>query len=445
VASPAREARQPSRWGRALFVWRTPFAGGDWRRGAERPALSRAPARARCGAKIAHTPGVTSPHRVTRRRTIVFPSTAILSLFRQTSAFDGLTDDEVDALTLFLQPRRVAKFEALFREGDEGGSMFLLLDGELSVNLRGDAHGVSLLSPGDVIGEQSCLDPAPRSATLIATRDTLAMELTRPGLERIALALPRVASCLVGLIVRALSRRLRAIDERIESELGGDRTGLASRPASSPPASAPRPLSESARAPRVTVQTLRETGRLEAFTDADLDALLGATSVCTFAPGEMICLQGRAVAACYIVVSGVVAVVKEADGGTRCLTTLGPGTIAGQFGMLDRSPRVVGLRAETGVVALELSRDVFERLTASSSPLGYRFRLELAVATGRLLRDADQRLSAILVARAKGVAAWDAARASLRELRDAVSDLDVPVATGDVVEIVPRERVLRVH
>jgi hypothetical protein len=174
------------------------------------------------------------------------------------------------------------------------------------------------------------------------------MELTRPGLERIALALPRVASCLVGLIVRALSRRLRAIDERIESELGGDRTGLASRPASSPPASAPRPLSESARAPRVTVQTLRETGRLEAFTDADLDALLGATSVCTFAPGEMICLQGRAVAACYIVVSGVVAVVKEADGGTRCLTTLGPGTIAGQFGMLDRSPRVVGLRAETG-------------------------------------------------------------------------------------------------
>lgn len=374
----------------------------------------------------------------------MFPSTAIHSLFRQTSAFDGLTDDEVDALTLFLQPRRVAKSEALFREGDEGGSMFLLLDGELSVNLRGDPHGVSRLSAGDVIGEQSCLDPAPRSASLIATRDTLAMELTRPALERIALALPRVASCLVGLIVRALSSRLRAIDERIESELG-DHARPSPRPSTPPPASAPRPLSERARAPRVTVQALRETERLEAFTDADLEALLGATWVRTFAPGEVICLQGRAVAACYIVVSGVVAVVKEVDGGTRRLTTLGPGTIAGQFGMLDRSPRVVGLRAETEVVALELSRDVFERLTATSSPLGYRFRLELAVATGRLLRDADQRLSAILVARAKDVDAEDAARACLRQLRDAVSDLDVPVATGDVVEIVPRARVLQVH
>ncbi|MBK6530446.1 MAG: cyclic nucleotide-binding domain-containing protein [Deltaproteobacteria bacterium] len=71
----------------------------------------------------------------------------------------------------------------------------------------------------DVIGEQACLDPAPRSATVTATSTSVAAELTRAELDRMSRELPRVASLLLGMVIQGLTERLRSVDRRIESEL----------------------------------------------------------------------------------------------------------------------------------------------------------------------------------------------------------------------------------
>ncbi|MBK6533693.1 MAG: cyclic nucleotide-binding domain-containing protein [Deltaproteobacteria bacterium] len=199
----------------------------------------------------------------------------------------------------------------------------------------------------------------------------------------------------------------------------------------------------------ITVEHLRATGHLAPFTDADLELLLGATTARTFQAGETLCIQGRSASSCFILLSGVVAVVKEDEGRTRLLTRLPAGTFAGQLALVDRSPRIATLLAETEVTALELTRDVFDRLVASSSPLAYRFQIEIAVATGRQLREADRRLAAVLQTHGRRSTVTpelairtSAELATLRHIRDAVGDVDVPFEPIDVVEIIRPERIL---
>lgn len=166
----------------------------------------------------------------------MLPTLEVRSLFRRASVFDLLSDDEVDAFTCFLRERRLEPGALLFQQGEPGGSLFVLLDGEVAVFLRapnGDHLRVGQLHPGDVIGEQSCLDPAPRSATVTATTAALALELTRDELDRMARELPRVASVLLGVIIQETTDRLRAVDRRIDAELGVDRSLRATPP---PPA-----------------------------------------------------------------------------------------------------------------------------------------------------------------------------------------------------------------
>lgn len=165
------------------------------------------------------------------------PTPMTHALLRATHVVDAMTEEEVDAFTVFLQERRLVEGEALFREGDAGRSLFVLAQGEVAVELRGP-HGESLrvarLVAGDVIGEHCCLDPGHRSATAVATSRVLCLELTRDALDRMTSARPRLASLLLGEILRALSERLRTVDRRIAEIVDGDASPSLARPSPTP-------------------------------------------------------------------------------------------------------------------------------------------------------------------------------------------------------------------
>lgn len=160
-----------------------------------------------------------------------------------------LSDPDLDEVLLQATERRIGAGEFLYREGDPGDSMGIVVAGELAIRSAGP-HGAVVdlrkVGAGEIVGELACVDPAPRSASVVATVPTTLLELNRGGLDHLLADAPRAGSHLLGFIVRSGARRLRDIDEQISVELGdpigdGPTRPTEPRPVTARDASSPRP------------------------------------------------------------------------------------------------------------------------------------------------------------------------------------------------------------
>jgi CRP/FNR family transcriptional regulator, cyclic AMP receptor protein len=162
----------------------------------------------------------------------------------QMPMFAGLTPPEREGLLLFMRERKLRPGEVLFNEGAQGDSLFIVLEGELSVTVRmlspsgASQRELSRSTAGEMIGEMACLDPAPRAATIVARVSTVLAELDRSSLAALEQALPRASSLLVGTIIQLVSTRMREIDQRITSAITG---GGSQHPPAQPAPTEPLP------------------------------------------------------------------------------------------------------------------------------------------------------------------------------------------------------------
>jgi len=103
------------------------------------------------------------------------------------------------------------KGTVLFREGEPGGEMFIILAGEVKVAKQvGNLERIlAVLGPGEFIGEMAILTGEPRSATATITEDARLVPIDAAMLEQIVVRSPEVA---VRLLKR-LAFRLKAAND----------------------------------------------------------------------------------------------------------------------------------------------------------------------------------------------------------------------------------------
>lgn len=102
-------------------------------------------------------------------------------------------------------------------QGEEGSSMYLLLEGRAEVITKDKKTGKGIilakLNPGDVFGEIALVEPGPRSADVCALEPISYLEIDWNGLKRIQKIYPRIASRLFLNLSRILGRRLVQTDK----------------------------------------------------------------------------------------------------------------------------------------------------------------------------------------------------------------------------------------
>jgi len=165
------------------------------------------------------------------------PSVVNRTIIRYVKAFSPLADDECDALLRRMRERRLSANEILFRQGDAGDTMMIVHHGALSVRVRrpdGLDAEVAEVHGGEVLGEMSIVDPAPRSATVVATAPTMVCELSSGDLRSLRDDAPGVYAAVMGAIIRDITRRFRDVDVRV-SELIGAKPVTRPPPARSAP------------------------------------------------------------------------------------------------------------------------------------------------------------------------------------------------------------------
>lgn len=138
-----------------------------------------------------------------------------LDRLRDIGLFGGLGDDTLESFVKNLETKRVEPGEVVFREGDRGRELFVVLEGEMEIlkkSKRDRDARVAMLGPGDWFGEMSILDIMPRSATVRALAPTRMLRLSTADLDALYRRDLRSYTLIVLNIAREMSRRLRVAD-----------------------------------------------------------------------------------------------------------------------------------------------------------------------------------------------------------------------------------------
>lgn len=93
-----------------------------------------------------------------------------------------LSDSDMDWLSQAGERRRIAAGGLLISEGKAIDTMYILLDGQMSVRVH--ETEVAQLSSGEILGELSLIDARPASATVTALSDAVILALGHDRLRR---------------------------------------------------------------------------------------------------------------------------------------------------------------------------------------------------------------------------------------------------------------------
>ena len=113
---------------------------------------------------------------------------ATVKILQNIPVFNGLSVEDLESLTALLKPAVYPPESLIIREGTEGNSMYVILEGEVRVSRKkGENEEIvlSLLSTGSYFGELALIDTLPRSADVTSNTETEVLVLSKEDLDRL--------------------------------------------------------------------------------------------------------------------------------------------------------------------------------------------------------------------------------------------------------------------
>jgi CRP/FNR family transcriptional regulator, cyclic AMP receptor protein len=144
------------------------------------------------------------------------PTEIDLSDLGRIDLFRNLTVADLRRLGELLHRKTFPAGKSLMTVDQTGEVVYFILSGAVKVHIEqedGSDVSISILGPGEIIGEMSALDQTNRSASVVTIEKTTLLWVDRETFRRFVMAIPALAAELACTI----SSRLRSANEQIQS------------------------------------------------------------------------------------------------------------------------------------------------------------------------------------------------------------------------------------
>ena len=139
-----------------------------------------------------------------------------VGMLRHVPLFAVLDEKQLAALASVMSRKSALKNRTIIKAGDPTDSLYIIIAGRIKVQMADDEGKeviLSVLGPGDFVGEMGLLDDAPRAATVVTIEPSEFITVSKDDFN----ALLKDNYDMAMVIMRGLVKRLREADRKIES------------------------------------------------------------------------------------------------------------------------------------------------------------------------------------------------------------------------------------
>ena len=130
--------------------------------------------------------------------------------------FNRLSKRELGMLINIIHNRNYVSGEYIFYQGDPGLGLYLIRDGEVTVQRKNEENqpvSLAVFSRGDFFGELALIDGEKRSASAISDSDTRLAVIFKPDLDEFIESYPKSGIKILRGFSEIIAARLRKLNE----------------------------------------------------------------------------------------------------------------------------------------------------------------------------------------------------------------------------------------
>jgi CRP/FNR family cyclic AMP-dependent transcriptional regulator len=149
-------------------------------------------------------------------KTIISPG-----MLRRVKALADLADDQLERFAQYMESQSARQWTQIVKQGDPDDGMYLVLEGELRVRLMigGKETILATLGAGECFGEIALFDQGPRSADVVANKDSVLLKITTDAFDKLRREAPELSAPILFAISKTLAARIRADNKRIKDSV----------------------------------------------------------------------------------------------------------------------------------------------------------------------------------------------------------------------------------
>lgn len=138
------------------------------------------------------------------------------SFLTDSPLFRNLDDQERAQVLIIGQVRLYAKDQIIFKEGDGGDGLFVVIEGSVRISKHSPTgeEALAVLESNAFFGEMALIDFAPRAADAIANEDTKLFFVPLKELRTVIETHHQIALKVLYSLCEVLAQRLRETNER---------------------------------------------------------------------------------------------------------------------------------------------------------------------------------------------------------------------------------------